>query len=179
MEDVSLARRIMDTCYLTGDFVLRSGQRSNVYFDKYLFESDPTLLRPIAQALIPLIPPDTDVLAGLELGGIPLATALSLETGLPAVFVRKAAKNYGTCKAVEGISVASKHVCVVEDVITTGGQVVESTAMLRSEGALVSWVLCAIWRGKPENTILQDAGICRRSAFNMEELLEADTFQSR
>ena len=80
---------------LTGTFKLRSGQVSNQYFDKYLFESNPALLE-IAKQLKELIPPETEVLAGLEMGGIPVATALSLQTGIPVVFVRKEAKKYGT-----------------------------------------------------------------------------------
>src|SRR5262245_13824495 len=97
-----LAREIYDRTHLTGEFVLRSGAVSNEYFDKYLFESDPVLLRAIAEALVPLVPSDTDVLAGLELGGIPIATMLSQLTGLPARFVRKEAKTYGTCRLAEG-----------------------------------------------------------------------------
>src|SRR5207248_4168289 len=93
----SLARRIYDVAHLTGQFTLRSGATSTEYFDKYRFESDPSLLRDIATAMAPLLPPDVDALAGLELGGVPLATALSFETGLPALFVRKQAKTYGTC----------------------------------------------------------------------------------
>ncbi|WP_413292980.1 orotate phosphoribosyltransferase [Bdellovibrio sp. HCB185ZH] len=147
MTRAELAKKIYDVAHLTGEFKLRSGQISNEYFDKYRFEAQPTLLREIAKQMVPLIPPGTEVLAGLEMGGIPIATALSLETGIPCVFVRKEAKEYGTCKFAEGLEIAGKNVLVIEDVVTTGGQVVLSTADIRSLGAKVSHVLCVIHRG--------------------------------
>lgn len=94
----SFARRIYDRCHLTGEFGLRSGASSDEYFDKYLFESDPKLLREIARALVQLLPEQVDAVAGLELGGVPLATVVSQLSGLPALFVRKQAKTYGTCR---------------------------------------------------------------------------------
>lgn len=142
-----LAKKIYEVAHLTGEFKLRSGQISNEYFDKYRFEARPELLREIAKQMAPLIPPGTEVLAGLEMGGIPIATALSLETGLPCAFVRKEAKDYGTCLFAEGAEVKGKNVCVIEDVVTTGGQVVISTKDLRSVGANISHVLCVIHRG--------------------------------
>lgn len=147
MTKQELAKKIYDIAHLTGEFKLRSGQVSNEYFDKYRFEAQPQLLREIAKHMAPLIPAGTEVLAGLEMGGIPIATALSLETGIPCVFVRKEAKEYGTCKFAEGLEIEGKNVCVIEDVVTTGGQVVLSTADLRSIGAKISHVLCVIHRG--------------------------------
>src|SRR5580658_2195639 len=97
-----LAQRINAVSRLEGSFVLRSGQLATHYFDKYRFEADPALLRSIAERMVDLLPPGTEVLAGLELGGVPIATAMSLQSGLPVVFVRKEAKTYGTCRAVEG-----------------------------------------------------------------------------
>lgn len=147
MTKQELAKNIYDVAHLTGEFKLRSGQVSHEYFDKYRFEARPHLLREIAKQMAPLIPPGTEVLAGLEMGGIPIATALSLETGLPCVFVRKEAKEYGTRQFAEGFDIKGKKVCVIEDVVTTGGQVVLSTQDLRSIGALVDHVLCVIHRG--------------------------------
>lgn len=146
MNRPELARAIVRAAHITGEFRLRSGATSTEYFDKYRFEADPQLLRAIARELVPLVPADTQVLAGLELGGVPIATALSLETGLPTAFVRKEAKRYGTCRLAEGAEIAARKVLVVEDVITSGGQVVESTAALRQLGALVSSVVCVIDR---------------------------------
>ena len=135
-----------EACRLTGTFTLRSGQVSTTYFDKYLFEADPALLRAVAEAAAPLIPADTEVLAGLELGGVPVATALSLTTGLPVAFVRQEAKQYGTAKLAEGADIAGRRVLIVEDIITTGGQVVLSARDLRERGASLVGALCVIDR---------------------------------
>src|SRR3954468_19491701 len=98
----TLARAVYDVAHITGTFRLRSGVTSNEYFDKYLFEADPGLLRELAAALAPLVPAGAEALAGLEMGGIPVATMLSQVTGLPCRFVRKKAKDYGTEKLAEG-----------------------------------------------------------------------------
>jgi orotate phosphoribosyltransferase len=113
-----LASKIAANATLEGEFTLRSGQVSNRYFDKYRFEGTPSLLRALARAMADLLPTETEIIAGLELGGVPLVTAISLEIGLPAAFVRKEAKTYGTCRAIEGQDVANRNVTFVEDVIT-------------------------------------------------------------
>lgn len=168
-----LARRVYETAHLTGEFTLRSGQVSNEYFDKYLFEGDPVLLRDIAHALAPLVPAGTGALAGLELGGIPIVTMLSQVTGLPAVFVRKEAKEYGTCRLAEGGDIDGRRLTVVEDVVTTGGQVLLSCADLRARGALVDTVLCVIDReaGGPEAFAAE--GLALRPLFTMSQLKAA------
>lgn len=146
-----LAQKVFQACHLTGDFLLRSGTRSTEYFDKYRLEAQPELLFQIANKMKNLIPSDTEVLAGLEMGGIPVATALSLLTGLPICFVRKAAKDYGTCQFAEGADIKGKKLCIIEDVITSGGQVILSTDDLRASGAgQVNSVLCIINRGGDE-----------------------------
>lgn len=147
MTKQDLAKKIYEVAHLTGEFKLRSGQVSNEYFDKYRFEAQPLILKEIAKHLAPLIPAGTEILAGLEMGGIPIATALSLETGIPVAFIRKEAKDYGTCQFAEGLDLKGKRVCIIEDVVTTGGQVVLSTADIRSLGAKVDQVLCVIHRG--------------------------------
>ena len=146
MQTASLAAEINAIARLKGTFRLRSGTTSDEYFDKYRFESEPALLMRVAQAMVRLIPAGTQVLAGLELGGVPLATAMALQCGLPAVFVRKAAKDYGTCRAIEGRDVRGLSVAIVEDVISTGGAVVQGAQMLREAGATLTGVVCAIWR---------------------------------
>jgi orotate phosphoribosyltransferase len=146
MNRTELASRIVRASHLTGAFRLRSGATSSEYFDKYQFEAIPELLRAVAIQLVPLVPAGTQVLAGLELGGVAIATALSLTTGLPAAFVRKVAKTYGTCQLAEGASIAGRRVLVVEDVVTSGGQIVDSTAQLRGLGAEVASALCVIDR---------------------------------
>jgi orotate phosphoribosyltransferase len=141
-----LARRIRNRSYMTGHFVLRSGATSTEYFDKYMFEADPPLLWDIADAMKPLVPDDIDALAGLELGGVPLAVVLSQVTGLPTRFVRREAKSYGTARLAEGGEIDGLRLLIVEDVITTGGQVRASAAELRSRGAIVDQVVCVIDR---------------------------------
>ena len=148
IDHAALARQIADIATLEGEFVLRSGQVSHRYFDKYRFEGTPALLKPLAQAMAALLPADTEIIAGLELGGVPLATAISLETGLPAAFIRKEAKTYGTCRAIEGQDVAGRRMTFIEDVISTGGAVKDAYRMAIGEKAEVLGVVCAIWRGE-------------------------------
>ena len=169
-ERVALAHAIHDRAHLTGNFTLRSGRVSTEYFDKYLFEADPVLLRRIAEALVPLVPPDTDALAGLELGGVPLAVMLSQVTGLPTLFVRKEAKTYGTCRLAEGGDIAGRRLTVVEDVVTSGGQVVMSCGELVALGGIVTTALCVIDRegGGPE--ALAEIGVELRPLYLMSEL---------
>ncbi len=170
MDRAELARRIYDTAHLTGSFTLRSGATSSEYFDKYRFESDPALLRAIAEALAPLVPDGTEGLAGLELGGVPLATALAQVTGLPAYFVRKEAKSYGTCQLAEGGDIGGRRLTVVEDVVTSGGQVLESCAELRSLGVTVDRVLCVIDRQAGGAERLAADGLELAALFRMDEL---------
>src|SRR5713101_2172949 len=169
-ERQELARAIYERTHLTGEFLLRSGVVSNEYFDKYLFESDPELLREIAAALVPLLPAATDTLAGLELGGVPIATMLSQLTNLPAYFVRKEAKTYGTCRLAEGGDLSGRRITVVEDVVTSGGQVFMSCGELRDRGAIVEHAVCVIDResGGPEG--LAAIGVELRALYTMTEL---------
>lgn len=169
----ALCRAIYDRTHLTGTFTLRSGAVSTEYFDKYRFESDPALLRTIAEALAPLVPPNTGLLAGLELGGVPIATVLSQVTGIPTLFVRKTAKTYGTCRLAEGDEIEGRRLTVIEDVVTSGGQVVASCGDLRERGAVVEQALCVIDRqaGGPE--ALAAIGVELRALFTMSELTAA------
>ena len=174
VEKADLARLVQEACYLTGHFVLRSGQEADFYFDKYLFEGDPQLLREVAEHAAALVPPGTEVLAGLELGGVPISTALSLVTGLPQVLVRKEAKAYGTAKLAEGPDVAGRRLLVVEDVITTGGQVAKSAQDLRDRGGVVEDVFCVIDRRPAGQTVpgaLAGSGLSLHALFNLEDLL--------
>ena len=169
-----LADQINTIARLTGTFTLRSGQIATEYFDKYRFEAQPALLAQIAAALAPLIPDGTEVLAGLEMGGIPIVTALSLHTGLPAAFVRKEAKKYGTARLAEGAEINGKRVTVVEDVITTGGQVVISTNNLRSLGAIVDHVICVIDRSPDHGAALTAAALQMHALLTRAQLDAAE-----
>jgi orotate phosphoribosyltransferase len=171
MDRATLAARLTDACLLTGSFVLRSGQVSETYFDKYQFESQPELLEAVARQLAPLVPPDTEVLAGLEMGGIPIATALGFVTRLPVAFVRKEAKQYGTARLAEGTDIAGRRALVVEDVVTTGGQVAISTNDLRERGAIIDTALCVINRsGRDVPAALAEADLALLSLFTFDEL---------
>lgn len=173
----SLARRIYDCAHLEGEFRLRSGMVSTEYFDKYLFEADPELLRAIAQGLTALLPDGVEAVAGLELGGVPLATMTSQLSGVPALFVRKAAKEYGTCRLAEGGEVEGRRLAVVEDVVTSGGQVVESCGALRERGAEIAGVLCVIDRESGGAQALAKEGLELRALFTMSELRSAAGIQ--
>jgi orotate phosphoribosyltransferase len=168
--DPTLAADVDACCRLTGEFTLRSGQVSHEYFDKYLFEARPDLLRRVAAQMVSLLPDDAELLGGLELGGIPLATAVSLSTGRPALFVRKKAKEYGTCKLAEGPEVEGRRVVLVEDVITTGGAVRDATRALRDAGAVVETVVCAIDRSPAGENPLADVGLEVRSVLTKADL---------
>jgi orotate phosphoribosyltransferase len=170
MSKSELGRRIYKRARLTGSYRLRSGAVSEEYFDKYLFESDPRLLREIAVELVGLLPADVDMLAGLELGGMPLAVVASQVSGLPAIFVRKTAKTYGTRRLAEGGGIAGRRVTVIEDVVTSGGQVIESCQKLRARDANVSAVLCVIDREAGGRENLAAEGLDLRPLFTMSQL---------
>jgi len=143
---------------------------SDVYFDKYRFESEPVLLREIVLSMQHLVPQGIDGLAGLELGGVPLAALLSQELRIPTYFVRKKAKEYGTCQLAEGGEVRGKHLLVVEDVVTSAGQVLALSEGLRSLGAVVPHALCVIDREEGGPARLNTAGIELRALFRMSDL---------
>jgi len=168
--DSALAADIDATCRLTGEFTLRSDQVSNEYFDKYLFEADPQLLARVAREVAQLLPNEKHLLGGLEMGGIPIATAVSQLIGLPTIFVRKKAKEYGTAKLAEGPDFAGKQVVLIEDVITTGGAVRDATRALRERGAVVEVVLCAIDRSPAGENPLADVGLEVRPVLTKADL---------
>ena len=170
MNRTDLARRIYDAAHLTGTFTLRSGVVSNEYFDKYRFESDPQLLSSIAAACAQLVPTEIDALAGLELGGVPLATTISQVTGLPAVFVRKEAKTYGTCQLAEGADIDGRRLCIIEDVVTSGGAILDAASELRARGAVVGPVICVIDRESGGKEKLAVEGLELSALFTMTEL---------
>lgn len=174
---VELARDVDARCRLRGRFTLRSGQVSGEYFDKYLLESDPVLLRRVTDQMTTLLPPGTGALGGLEMGGVPLAVMLSQATGIPALFVRKQAKSYGTGRLAEGGDPAGLMVVLVEDVITTGGAVIQAAMALRDLGARVNTVICAIDRSLPGSNGLAAEGIAVRPVLT-KDLLDSVTTPS-
>lgn len=162
-----------EVAHLTGTFTLRSGQTSTEYFDKFQFTSRPELLDAVSSQLAAIVPPDVEVLAGLQLGGVPLAAALSLKTGLPAVYVRLERKSYGTCRISEGVDIGGRVVAVVEDIVTTGGQIGRSTADLRAEGAEVRYALAVVDREQGGHDSLAKHGLDFQALFTASELDKA------
>jgi orotate phosphoribosyltransferase len=147
--DAELARRIRERAYLEGDFVLRSGRRSRFYLDKYRFETEPELLAALGERLAGLaldVDERPDLLAGPELGAVALAAAASLRSGLPFLIVRKEAKGYGTDRRIEGVYGDGQRVCLVEDVVTTGGAAVAAIGALRDAGLECRRAVCVVDR---------------------------------
>jgi orotate phosphoribosyltransferase len=171
LEHDTLAKRLSTAAHLRGSFRLRSGATSAEYFDKYRFEAQPALLKEIADRLAARLPANFDSLAGLEMGGIPIATLLSQVTGKPTLFVRKKAKEYGTCRFAEGGEVKDRRLLIVEDVVTSGGQIIESVRALRGEGAIISDVVCVIDRQAGGRENLEKEGLSLVSLFSKSELL--------
>jgi len=168
--DPTLAADIDATCRLNGTFTLRSGQVSDTYFDKYLFEAQPALLDRVASAMVELLPEGTELLGGLELGGIPIVAMVSAKTGIPALFIRKKAKEYGTAKLAEGPDFAGKRITLIEDVITSGGAVRDAVNALRPMGGVVDTVVCAIDRSPEPGESLRDVQLEIRSVLTRADL---------
>ena len=166
-----LAGAIKAAAYLEGDFVLSSGKRSKYYLDKWRFETKPALLREIARALAALLPdPPPDRVAGVELGGVPLAIALSLETGIPSLIVRRQAKEYGTAKGIEGVFEAGERVVLVEDVLTTAGQAIAAAQRLTAAGLDVVRIIYVIDREEGADDNITAAGLDPKPLFRKSEL---------
>ena len=168
-----LAVALREAAYLEGDFVLRSGKRSKYYLDKYRFETRPELLRPIGERIAATVAEhaaDATRLAGPELGAVALAASASLASGMPFLIVRGAAKEYGTSNRIEGVFEPGECVCVVEDVVTSGGQVVISTGELRKLGAHVDHALCVIDRQEGGAEALAAEGIMLRALLTRADL---------
>lgn len=160
-----LAERIREVAYLEGDFTLRSGRKSSFYVDKYLFETQPDILAELGRLFAHRVTPRTKRIAGAELGGIPLAAATALAARLPFVIVRNAKKDYGTGKLFEGRLESGDHVLLVEDIATTGGQVLEAAKALTAAGASIEKIVAVVDRGEGATESIAAAG------FRFEALL--------
>jgi orotate phosphoribosyltransferase len=172
--DEALAAALVEHAYLEGDFLLRSGKRSRYYLDKYRFETRHDLLRPLGERIAALVrehAPEAARLAGPELGAVALAAAASLESGLPFLIVRKAAKEYGTAKRLEGPYEEGECVCLVEDVVTSGGALLESVEALRDAGLVVHTAVCVVDREEGGADALARHAVRLRPLFRAGELL--------
>ena len=175
MNDAELKAALVEAAYLEGDFVLRSGKRSRYYLDKYRFETRPDLLGPIGERIAAAArehAPDATRLAGPELGAVALAAAASLAGGLPFLLVRKAAKEYGTGKRLEGVFEPGETICLVEDVVTSGGALLDSVEALREAGLVVHTAVCVVDREEGGADALARHAVRLRSLFRAGDLLE-------
>jgi orotate phosphoribosyltransferase len=169
-----LGRQLKDVAYLEGDFVLRSGKRSKYYLDKYRFETRPELLQPLGERIAEVVrehASDATRLAGPELGAVALAASASLASGLPFLIVRKEAKDYGTSKRIEGVYEEGECVCVVEDVVTSGGALLESVEALRAAGLVVHTAVCVVDREEGGADALARHAVRLRPLFRAGDLL--------
>jgi len=174
MIDTDLARVLADHALLHGDFVLRSGRRSSYYLDKYLFETRPEVLAPLGERIAACVAEherDAVRIASPELGAVALAAATALASGMPFVIVRKEAKSYGTAKRLEGAFEPGERVCLVEDVVTSGGAAIDSVKALRDAGLECGTAVCVVDREEGGADALARHAVRLRSLFRASELL--------
>ena len=169
-----LIGRIKETAYLEGNFVLRSGKRSTYYLDKYLFETKPDILRALGREFARHMTDDVTLIAGAELGGVALAAATAMATGKNWIIVRNSRKDYGTSKLVEGVLHSGDIVLLVEDIATTGGQVLEAAKVITDAGAMVKKIVCVIDRKQGAGENITRAGYCFDSILTKDDLGIAD-----
>jgi orotate phosphoribosyltransferase len=171
-----LGARLRDHALLEGDFVLRSGRRSSYYLDKYRFETLPELLGPLGERLADVVrehEPDAVRLAGPALGAVALAASASLASGLPFLIVREAAKEYGTTNRLEGLYEPGETVCVLEDVVTSGGALAEAVGALREAGLVVRNAVCVVDREEGGADALARLGVRLRCLYRASDLVGA------
>ena len=176
MTDAELARRIREHAYLEGDFVLRSGKRSRYYLDKYRFETRPDILAALGERLaatVGEVAPQATRIAGPELGAVALAAAASLSSGLPFLLVRKEAKEYGTENRLEGEFTTGEEVCLVEDVVTSGGAAVDAVEALRAAGLECRTAICVVDREEGGADALARAAVRLHPLFRAQDILQA------
>jgi orotate phosphoribosyltransferase len=176
VEREQLGRVLREHAYLEGEFVLRSGRRSRYYLDKYRFETQPELLGALGTAIaeaVGEVEPGASRLAGPELGAVALAAAASLASGMPFLIVRKEAKGYGTGNRLEGAFEEGELVCLVEDVVTSGGAAVEAVETLREAALEIRNAVCVVDREEGGAEALADAGVRLRPLFRVSELAGA------
>jgi orotate phosphoribosyltransferase len=165
-----LIKRIKETAYLEGDFTLRSGKRSKYYLDKYLFETCPDILKALAVEFAGHVTDDVTLIAGAELGGVALAAATAMETGRNWLIIRNSKKGYGTGKLIEGVLKQGDVVLLVEDIATTGGQVLEAAKVVTAAGAKVKKIVCTIDRKQGAEENITGAGYRFESILTKDDL---------
>jgi orotate phosphoribosyltransferase len=174
VERQELIKRIKETAYLEGDFTLRSGKKSKYYLDKYLFETCPDILKALGAEFAKYVTDEVTLIAGAELGGVALAAATAMETGKNWIIVRNSKKGYGTGKMIEGVLKDSDTVLLVEDIATTGGQVLEAAKIITKAGAKVSKIVCVIDRKQGAYENITSAGYKFESILTKDDLAIMD-----
>lgn len=169
MDKAELARRVKESAFLEGDFVLRSGKHSKYYLDKYLFSAQPDILQEFAKRFAEYAG-DVDVIAGPELGAVSLTAATSMASGKPFAIVRKAQKEYGTTKLLEGAPVEGKRVLLVEDIGTTAGAALGAAETLKNAGAIIVRLVFAIDRMEGARENVEAAGFEFNAILNKQDL---------
>lgn len=175
MTDGELGALLVERALLEGDFVLRSGKRSSWYLDKYRFETDPEILHSLGERLaaeVEACEPDAVRLAGPALGAVALAASAAMASGRPFIIVRGETKEYGTAKRIEGPFESGELVCLLEDVVTSGGALADAVAALREEGLEVRHAVCVVDREEGGSDALARLGVRLRPLFRASELLE-------
>ncbi len=170
MQRNEVAKRIAETAILHGEFTLRSGRKSSWYIDKYLFTTQPDILKALGDMFAEVIPPSTTLLAGAELGGVPLVTTTAMASNLPCIFIRNQKKGYGTLKQLEGNLNQDDKVVIVEDIATTGSQVLEVATTILDSGATIEAIIAVIDRGEGARENIEAAGFDFHSLFTTEDL---------
>lgn len=174
MERQELIKRIKEKAYLEGDFTLRSGKKSKYYIDKYLFETCPDILKALGTEFAKYVTDDVTLIAGAELGGVALAAATAMETGKNWIIIRNSKKGYGTGKMIEGVLKDNDTVLLVEDIATTGGQVLEAAKIINEAGAKVSKIVCVIDRKQGAFENITAAGYKFESILTKDDLAIMD-----
>jgi orotate phosphoribosyltransferase len=165
-----LIKRIKETAYLEGDFTLRSGKKSKYYLDKYLFETCPDILKALGEEFAKYVTSDVTLIAGAELGGVALAAATAMQTNKNWIIVRNSKKGYGTGKLIEGLLKEGDVVLLVEDIATTGGQVLEAAKIITEAGATVKKIVCVIDRKQGAGENITNAGYKFESILTKNDL---------
>jgi orotate phosphoribosyltransferase len=182
LDDDRLRSALKEHAYLEGDFLLRSGKRSRYYLDKYRFETRPDLLGPLGERLAAAVAehePGADRLAGPELGAVALAAAASLASSLPFLIVRKEAKGYGTANRLEGVFEPGERVCLIEDVVTSGGAAVAAIEALREAGLECATAVCVVDREEGGSDSLARVAVRLRPLFRAKDLLTAEDTEAK
>ncbi len=170
MDKQELGKAIKAAAYIEGDFVLRSGKRSHYYLDKYRFETIPEVLKAVGHHLAAHATDATTRIAGVELGGVALAAAASLDRGLPFIIVRNRKKDYGTQRMFEGVLEKGDRVLLVEDIATTGGQVLEAARDIKEYGATIEKIVAVIDRQEGARENIEGAGFVFDALFTSADL---------